>query len=460
MSSPDGLAPDLVETLHRQRSFFASGATRPVSWRCEHITKLAGCVIEAADQISAAQEADGVRPSSFAGAAGMLRGPMGYYVSKVGEWCETKVLADTMPAERRGGIDCDWLCVKEPKGVILNIAPWNAPALLSVLPCLGALAAGNCCVIKPPDATPRTSALLAELVRGALPPEAVTVVQGGASVCESLIDFGFDHIMFTGGTAIGRLVMARAAQTLTPVTLELGGKNPVMVDAMPDGMLAAAVKEIVGTKRYFSGEFCQCHDLLLVVDPMWDRFLAALEAEIQSLGEDRMVRLIHGRHYQRVKHMLESHRGRCFPPALPADDEGLRLPITAILGPDDQDPIMQDEVFGPLWPVLRVPSLEAAIARANAISTGKPLVSYYYGESMENADAWLARTSSGSLAINAGPMRLQSNFNSAIHGVGNSGLGGASIWGEHVFQTFSHSKHVCRPRGGAFAGSHWGGPKL
>merc|ERR1712032_925012 len=113
----------------------------------------------------------------------------------------------------------------------------------------------------------------------------------------------------------------------------------------------------------------------------------------------------------------------------------------------------QDEVFGPLWPILRVASLKDGIARANSISTGKPLVSYFYGQNMENADAWLAGTVSGSLAINAGPMRLQSNYNSAIHGVGNSGLGGASIWGEHVFQTFSHSRHVCRPQGGAFANS-------
>lgn len=273
-----------------------------------------------------------------------------------------------------------------------------------------------------------------------------------------LIDFGFDHIMFTGGTSIGRLVMARAARTLTPVTLELGGKNPVMIDEMSDGLLEASVKEIVGTKMYFSGEFCQCHDVCLVVDGMWDRFLEKLKAGVEGLGDKRMVRLIHDKHYKRVKNMLDTHSGTSFPPPPPVDDEGLRLPITAVLSPDGKDPIMQDEVFGPLWPIVRVSSLKDGIARANAISTGKPLVSYYYGENMENADQWLASTSSGSLAINAGPMRLQSNYNAAIHGVGNSGLGGASIWGKHVSDSFSHSKHVCRPQGGAFAGSIWSGP--
>ena len=114
----------------------------------------------------------------------------------------------------------EWLCVMEPMGVVLNIAPWNAPVLLSVLPVVGALAAGNCCVIKPPEAAPASSALLAEIIAASLAPEAVTVVQGDAAVCERLIDAGFDHIMFTGGTAIGKLVMARAAKTLTPVTLE------------------------------------------------------------------------------------------------------------------------------------------------------------------------------------------------------------------------------------------------
>merc|ERR1719356_822439 len=111
-------------------------------------------------------------------------------------------------------------------------------------------------------------------------PEAVTVVEGGPDVVNSLIDLGFDHIMFTGGTAIGKLIMARASQTLTPVTLELGGKNPVLVDEMDEAFLTAAIKEIVGTKTYFAGEFCQCHDYFLVVDSMWERFTKALGESI------------------------------------------------------------------------------------------------------------------------------------------------------------------------------------
>jgi len=132
-----------------------------------------------------------------------------------------------------------------------------------------------------------------------------------------------------------------------------------------------------------------------------------------------------------------------------------------VLQPASTDAIMLDEVFGPGLPVLRVKSITEAINLANASPTGKPLVSYYYGQNTANADAWMTGTSSGALAINAGPMRLQSNFNAAIHGVGASGLGGASIWGEHVFTTFSHAKHVVRPRDGAFAGSIWGaGPYI
>lgn len=388
----------------------------------------------------------------------MLTGACYYYMGKIDEWAQPKDLPDTLPAERRNGIECEWVRVMEPKGVILNIAPWNAPVILSVLPCFGALAAGNCCMIKPPEAAPKTSALLSELIAAALAPEAVTVVQGGPAVSEGLIDLGFDHIMFTGGTAIGKLVMARAANTLTPVTLELGGKNPVMVDEMDDGMLGAAVTEIVRTKAYFAGEFCQCHDVLLVVDSMWDRFMAALEAGIAGLGEQRMVRIIHAKHFARVKHMLDSTQGTLLPPAPEIDDTQLCLPVTAVVEPKDEDAIMQDEVFGPLWCVLRVASLAEGMQRANSIPTGKPLVSYYYGSSRENADTWMASTSSGSLAVNTGPMRMQSNFEAAIHGVGNSGLGGASIWGEHVFTTFSHAKHVVRPKDGAFAGSIWSTP--
>lgn len=458
----NALTPDVLGRVRKQKDFFATGGSRPVPWRCEQIKKLVMCVVEAADQISAAQASDGVTPSAFApGSTGMLMGVMGYYLAMVEQWSKPKDLVDTLPAERRMGIECDWLRVQEPKGVVLNIAPWNAPILLSILPCLGALAAGNCCVIKPPEAAPATSKLLSALVSLKLSPDAVTVVEGGASEVGALIDLGFDHIMFTGGTSIGKVIMARAAQTLTPVTLELGGKNPVFIDEMDEGLMDAAVKEIVGTKMYFAGEFCQCHDIILIHDTMWDKFMGAMKAGIEALGEKRMVRMIHAKHYERLKNMLTSHNGTNAPEPPACDDSGLRLPITAVVEPQDSDPIMQDEVFGPFWPVLRVASVEEAIKRVNSIVTGKPLVSYYYGKSEANMNSWIERTSSGSLAINAGPMRMQGNFNAAIHGVGNSGLGGASIWGEHVFNTFSHAKHIVKPKQGAFAGSVWGaGPYI
>jgi aldehyde dehydrogenase (NAD+) len=355
---------DITGALDKQKAFFATGATKEVGWRCEQIKKLCTSIQAASDRISAAQAADGVATAHFAGSAGMLMGAMGYYLSQIGKWAAPKVLDDTLPAERRGGIECEWLRVMEPKGVVLNIAPWNAPVLLSVLPVVGALAAGNCCVIKPPEAAPESSALLAEIIAASLAPEAVTVVQGDAAVCERLIDAGFDHIMFTGGTAIGKLVMARAAKTLTPVTLELGGKNPVLIDSMDAGFLAAAVKEIVGTKVYFAGEFCQCHDYCLVVDSMWDAFTAALSAEIGSLGERRSVRLINQRHYERCKRMLLEHSGTTLPADGPSpDDAALKLPVSAVLEPAASDPMMVDEIFGPLWGVLRVPDVQTAIAR-------------------------------------------------------------------------------------------------
>lgn len=458
VAEASALPADVLEQIKKQKEFFATGATRNAGWRKGQIMALMKVITEAAERISAAQAEDGVCPSSFQGAAGMLTGAAYFYMGNIDGWSAPKDLVDTLPAERRNGIECDWSCVMEPKGVVLNIAPWNAPILLSVLPCLGALAAGNCCVIKPPEHCPKTSALLVELIGGALAPEAVTVVEGGPEVCEGLIDLGFDHIMFTGGTEIGKLVMARAARTLTPVTLELGGKNPVMIDEMGDGMLNAVIAEIVSTKQYFSGEFCQCHDTLLVVDSMWDRFTAALEAAVTALGDRRNVRMIHAKHFERVKAMLDGQTGTASPALPEIDAESLCLPVTALLNPAATDSVMRDEVFGPLWCVLRVDSLAAGINQANANPTGKPLVSYYYGESEENANAWLAGTSSGSLAINTGPMRMQSNFNAAIHGVGNSGLGGASIWGEHVFTTFSHAKHVVRTKDSAFAGSVWAGP--
>jgi len=234
----------------------------------------------------------------------------------------------------------------------------------------------------------------------------------------------------------------------------------VMIDEMDDGMLRAAISEIVGTKVYFAGEFCQCHDYILVIDSMWQRFTQGLSDAIEALGDKRYVRLIHERHYKRVKQMLTEHHGTYLPSKAPQpDDAALKLPVTAIIEPSPTDLIMQDEVFGPCWSVLKVSSVEDAMNRVKTSPTGKPLVSYYYGQNKANSTAWMQGTSSGSMAINSGPMRMQSNFNAAIHGVGNSGLGGASIWGEHVFDTFSHCKHVVRPQGDAFCGSIWaGGP--
>jgi aldehyde dehydrogenase (NAD+) len=417
------------------------------------------CITGAAKEIGEAQAKDGVRPSDFTGAAGMITGAAYYYMGKLDEWAAPKNIGDTLSPERNNGIECDWVRIKEPKGVVLNIAPWNAPAVLDIVPVLGALAAGNCCIIKPSEVTSATSALIADLIAAKMDPSAVTVVQGGSEVVEGLIDLGFDHIMFTGGPSIGKLIMARAAKTLTPVTLELGGKNPVCIDEMNDEHLSAAVAEIVGTKAAFAGQFCQCHDIIFVVDSMWERFTESLGASVQGLGERRMVRLIHAKQFARVKDMLDNHSGTALPAiASDVDPKSLCLPVTAILEPGANDSVMQDEVFGPLWCVLRVGSITEAIERARTLPTGKPLVSYYYGSSEQNAELWRAQTSSGSLAVNCGPMRMQSNFEAAIHGVGNSGMGGASLWGEHVFNTFSHTKHSVRPKGGAFAGSIWSGP--
>merc|ERR1711862_807438 len=159
--------------------------------------------------------------------------------------------------------------------------------------------------------------------------------------------------------------MERAGRQLTPVTLELGGKNPVVIDEMDEGMLGAAIKEIVGTKVYFAGEFCQCHDYFLVMDCMWGRFTKALGEAVEALGDKRYVLLIHQRHYDRVKRMLTDHHGKYLPAAPPQpDDAGLKLPVTAIIEPKSTDPVMEDEVFGPCWSILKVGSIDEAVQRA------------------------------------------------------------------------------------------------
>lgn len=447
----------------------------PVAWLRQHGRPLATAgqrkeVLERAlamisdniDAISAAQEQDRVFPSKFNGVAQMIIGGCKMYLSLVDEWLTPEKLEDTCPPPMRAGVEAEWCVVNEAKGVCINVSPWNAPVQLSVIPMLGMLASGNHVVIKPPDLVPHVSALLRQLVQRYLDGY-VWVEEGGKEAVERLIDEGADHLVFTGGGEIAKVVAARCAKHLTPMTLELGGKSPVYFDCSLEGaMLDDAVREILELKVFKTGQFCCAHDYALVHTGLWDTFCQKFEAAVRAVGEKRHVALIGPRQYASLKEKIaemSSHNVPCIPPMegdMVPDDKAMTIPFSGFLQPPLSSHFMREEIFAPALPILKVADHNEAIDIINKMATGKPLIAYCYSKDMQVVQDFIARTSSGNVAVNSGPQRMLMNFNCAFGGCGPSGMG-VSFWGREALREFSNRKHVLLAKDG-FAKSFFSGP--
>lgn len=234
--------------------------------------------------------------------------------------------------------------------------------------------------------------------------------------------------------------------------------NPCFIDASEKEQLATYAQEIIGTKKYFGGQFCESFDYCLVHEKVFDEFLQLLEEEVTALGTDRQCQMIHDGHASRVWSLLRGHESKCRP-ALPSSKEQSAapkgsVPVSVVVLPDTASPIMNMEIFGPLLPVLKVAGPDEAVAFV--AGRPKPLVAYCYSESQAVWDQFNASTSSGNLAVNVGPQRMQGNFNVGFGGVGDSGYG-HSIWGRAAFDDYSHHKTVFF--GKKFGGSIWGAAK-
>jgi len=342
------------------------------------------------------------------------------------------------------------------------IAPWNAPVTLAWIPMLGMLAAGNRVVIKPAEITPNVAIVVRRLCHKYLP-GLVWVEEGAREAAERLIDEGADHLVFTGSGEVGKLVMARCAQTLTPVTLELGGKSPMFVDrGLNDAMLGDVVREVLELKVYKTGQFCCAHDYALVHRDIFEAFCEKLKAAIEGLGEKRHVIMIGQRQYAGVKSKLDeavSAGAVCLPPLEGSnvpDDTNMTLPFTALLQTPASSSVLTSEIFGPILPIIQVESVQDAIDTVNHVPTGTPLISYCYSSDAASAEAFEMGTSSGMLVVNGGPQRLMANYHVAFGGAGPSGTG-VHMWGRRALAEFSHSRHICTAKNG-FAKSFFSGP--
>lgn len=417
------------------RAAFDSGLTRPIAWRLAQLDGIVGLLIEHEDAIAAALAADLGKSSAeaYLTETGFVLAEARLVRKRLRRWLRPRPIRPspaTFPARAR--------TVREPLGVCLVITPWNYPLHLALAPLVGAIAGGNACVVKPSELAPKTSALLADLLPRYVDPRAVAVVEGGVHETTALLHERFDHIFYTGNGRVGRIVARAAAEHLTPVTLELGGKSPVFVDGTTD--LRVAADRIAWAKWTNAGQTCVAPDHVLATPAAADQLERLLPDAVRRMFGDDPARsadygrIVNERHHARLLSYLGSGRivsgGRH-----DAASRYLEPTVLADVTPDD--PVMGEEIFGPVLPILRVPDAAAAVDLVNR--GDKPLAAYVFSSDAATRRLFVERTSSGSLTFGL-PMAHLSMADLPFGGVGESGMG--VYHGEHSLATFTHAKPV------------------
>lgn len=422
-----------ADVLADLRRVFGTGRTRTVEWRLEQLRGIERFVAEREPDIAAALADDlGRSPTeAWLGDIASTKGEAVYARKHLKRWMRRqRVSLPLAQLPGRGWVQYD------PLGVVLVIGPWNYPLYLSLAPLVAAVAAGNCAVIKPSELAPATSALLAQLLPLYVDPEAVRVVEGDASVTQELLAAGFDHALFTGGTEIGKKIMAAAAPTLTPVTLELGGKSPVIVAA--DADIDVAARRIAWVKLMNSGQTCIAPDYVLADRRIVDELVGKVVANVRDFrsGEtDPALRIVNQRQFDRLVSLISTTDGKVVTGGR-SDGATLRIEPTVIVDPSPTDPVMADEIFGPILPVISVESLDHAVDFVN--SRPKPLALYIFA-SGQIGRGLIDRIPSGGAVINHVAMHCLVPA-LPFGGVGPSGMG--AYHGKWGFEALSHRRAV------------------
>ncbi len=431
---------EIVAAVAAVAAIFATGRTRPLSWRQTQLDGLLRMLDLERERFEAAVARDVGKPplEAFAADIGVVRAEVAHISKHVDKWMKPRKASLTMTSRPGRGY-----VVAEPYGVSLIIGPWNYPVQLIVEPLAAALAAGNAVVLKPSEIAPATSAALAELIPRYLDSEAIAVVEGDARVASELLAQRYDHIFFTGSTAVGRIVYEAAAKHLTPVTLELGGKSPVIIDDSAN--LAVSARRIAWGKWLNAGQTCIAPDYVLISPACRDQFVDHLNRAFDEFENGTPARdnadfcsVVNERHTERLGRLLTNHggtvaRGGNFDPA------NRHVDPTLIVDPDPSAAIMNEEIFGPVLPIVTTESVAVAIDMINAGE--KPLALYVFSEDDTVTDHVIAQTSAGGTVVNhvllhCGPAELP------FGGVGESGTG--RYHGRSGFEEFSNLRAVLK----------------
>lgn len=428
---------DIKELVSSQRKLFYTGKTRDYRFRLTALNRLEQAIRANQAEIEAALKKDlgKAAQEAYMTEIGLSLSEIAYAKKHLKQWMGRKNVPTPLAQFHSKSF-----VMPEPYGVTLIMSPWNYPFMLCIEPLAGAIAAGNCCVIKPSAYAPTVSAVLKKVVRLAFPPEYVAVVEGGRAENEALLEQRFDYIFFTGSVLVGRLVMEKAARFLTPVTLELGGKSPCIVDETADLNLAA--KRLAFGKFLNCGQTCVAPDYLLVQDTVREEFVRLLVKWIRRMyGKDPVKnvsypKMINEKHYARVMGLL---KGELAAAGGYGDPKTLKIAPTVLTDADWQSPVMQEEIFGPVLPVLEFHRLEDAIRMVERRE--KPLALYLFTTDKKAENKVLRRLSFGGGCVNDTVVHLTSPY-LGFGGVGCSGMG--SYHGKLSFDTFSHQKSVMK----------------
>jgi len=422
------------ERIVAQRDFFATGETRKIAFRKEMLSRFRDAIIANEKKITDAVYLDLHKSyqEAYLTEISLVLSEIRYHLKNVGRWSRAKRVSTPiylLPSSSR--------LLHEPLGVSLIIAPWNYPFQLLMSPLVGAISSGCCAVLKPSPYTPNIAKVMEEMITSIFDPKYVTTIQGGREVNQMLLEERFDVIFFTGSPSLGKLVMKAASEHLTPVILELGGKSPCIVDSGSNIKIAA--RRIVWGKTINSGQTCIAPDYVLVHSSIKEELIAALGEEIKNtFGADPSKsewypRIVNKQAFDRLSTYLSQGTIR-FGGQTNGGDRFISPTILDGVRPDS--PVMQDEIFGPILPVLTFDKIDEAIDFVN--KREKPLAFYYFGKN-NSAKEVLARTSSGGSCINDTIMHI-TNHNLPFGGVGNSGLG--SYHGKQSFLAFSNARAI------------------
>lgn len=419
--------------IEKQRTFFQTGKTKDLAYRIEALEALRKAVRDYEEELVKAlhQDLNKTEFDAYATEIGFVLHEIRFVLKHLKDWMKPKKVKT--PMTHLGSTS---MIYSEPYGVTLIIAPWNYPFQLAVAPLIGAIAAGNCAILKPSELTPNASTVLAKLIKATFPEEFVTVVEGAVETSQALLHESLDYIFFTGSVPVGKVIMEAAAKTLTPVTLELGGKSPCIVDEQVN--LALAAKRIAWGKFINAGQTCVAPDYLYVHKKVKEPFLKLLTAAIAEMFSERenFTRIVSEKHFQRLSKFLRS--GTIFLGG-EVDQEKLFIEPTVLTNVTWDDEVMADEIFGPILPVLEFENLAEVINEIQA--KPNPLALYIFSDNQNVQTKIIDNLSFGGGCINDTIYHITSPY-LPFGGVGSSGVG--AYHGKGSFDTFSHQKSILK----------------